>query len=297
MWTRENDIRGGRYRPLTVHRLRADLDGEGNLTAWDNVVANQSIMMGTPFEDMTVKDGIDPTSFEGSNELPYGVAAGRLRWQRMESPVPILWWRSVGHTHTAYAVETFMDQVLAAAGKDPVEGRLALIRDDRPRDRAVLERVAGMADWSGPGSGDRRLGVAMARSFGSYVAQIAEVEDRGGMPRVTRVWCAVDCGVAVTPDVIRAQMEGGIGMGIGTALHSEITLGENGIVRQSNYDGFRVPRISDMPEVEVSIIESTADPTGVGEPGLPPAAPAMANAWRSLTGTLPRRLPFAVATS
>ncbi len=297
MWTRENDIRGGRYRPLTVHTLRAGLDGEGNVTAWDNVVANQSIMIGTPFEKMTVKDGIDPTSFEGSNELPYGVAAARLRWQQMESPVPILWWRSVGHTHTGYAVETFMDTVLAAAGKDPVEGRLAMMKDERPRDRAVLERVAEMADWSGPGTGDRRKGVAVVRSFDSYVAQIAEVEDRGGVPKVTRVWCAVDCGVAVTPDVIRAQMEGGIGMGLGTALYSEITLGENGRVRQSNYDGYRVPRISDMPEIEVSIIKSTADPTGVGEPGLPPSAPAMANAWRSLTGTLPTRLPFAVATS
>ncbi len=297
MWTRENDIRGGRYRPLTVHRLRAGIDGNGTITAWDNVVANQSIMMGTPFEDMTVKDGIDPTSFEGANELPYGFAASRLRWQRMESPVPILWWRSVGHTHTAYAVETFLDQVLAAAGTDPVEGRLALIRDDRPRDRAVLERVAEMANWSGPGTGDRRLGVAVARSFGSFVAQIAEVEEQNGMPKVTRVWCAVDCGIAVTPDVIRAQMEGGIGMGLGTALYSAITLGENGIVQQSNYDGFRVPRISDMPQVEVSIIDSSADPTGVGEPGLPPAAPALANAWRALTGTVTHRLPFAAATS
>ena len=297
LWTRENDIRGGRYRPLTVHRLSAGLDADGNITAWDNSVANQSIMMGTPMEEMAVQNGIDATSFEGSTKMPYDWPANRVSWARMESQVPVLWWRSVGHTHTAYATETFLDEVLAAAGKDPVEGRLSLLKSDAGRDRGVLERVAEMANWAGPGDGDTRMGVALHESFNTYVAQIAEVRDEGGVPKVTRVWCAVDCGVAVTPDVIRAQMEGGIGMGLGTALYSEITLGQGGRVIQSNYDGFRVPRIGDMPEIEISIIDSTADPSGVGEPGLPPIAPAMANAWRSLTGNLPRRLPFSVATS
>jgi isoquinoline 1-oxidoreductase beta subunit len=224
--------------------------------------------------------------------LAYALPNTRLNWAQMQTGVPTLWWRSVGHTHTAYAVETFLDRVLLASGRDPVEGRMALMREDRPRDAAVLARVAEMAGWSGPGTGDRRMGVAVVRSFGSYVAQIAEVEDRDGSPHVTRVWCAVDCGVAVTPDVIRAQMEGGIGFGLGTLLHDEITLDEGGAVRQANYDGYPILRIDEMPQIEVSILQSDASPTGVGEPGTPPIAPAVANAWRALTGTMPYRLPF-----
>ena len=295
IYTRENDMRAGYYRPLTAHHLKAGLDADGNITAWTNTVANQSIIDGTPFS-MMMKDGLDATSYEGSNDLPYAMPASRLSWAQMQAGVPVLWWRSVGHTHTAYAVETFLDQVLLAAGRDPVEGRLALMRDDRPRDAAVLTRVAEMADWSGPGTGNRRLGVAVVRSFGTYVAQIAEVEDRGGMPHVTRVWCAVDCGLAVTPDVVRAQMEGGIGFGLGTLLHDEITLDEGGTVRQSNYDNYPMLRIGEMPKIEVSILNSGAEPTGVGEPGTPPIAPAVSNAWRALTGKMPYRLPYAAGS-
>ncbi|MEM7490881.1 MAG: molybdopterin cofactor-binding domain-containing protein, partial [Pseudomonadota bacterium] len=291
-WTREDDMTGGYYRPLTVHHLRAGLDTDGNITGWLNTVANQSIVAGSIFESALMADGLDATAYEGSNHLAYDLPSHRLSWARMESPVPVLWWRSVGHTHTAYAVETFLDEVLGAAGRDPVQGRLDMIRDDRPRDRAVLERVAEMADWSGPGTGDSRLGVALVRSFGSYVAQIAEVEDRDGMPHVTRVWCAVDCGVAVTPDVVRAQMEGGIGFGLSSILYEEIELDEGGTVKQRNLDSYRLLTLPEMPQIEVSIVESDADPTGVGEPGTPPIAPAVGNAWRSLTGSLPYRLPF-----
>ena len=294
MWTREDDMTGGYYRPLTVHHLRAALDADGRVTSWVNTVANQSIVRGSAFEEMLIVDDMDPTAYEGSTEMPYDWPATRVSWAEQRLSVPVLWWRSVGHTHTAYATETFLDAVLAAGGRDPVQGRLDLIRADRPRDRAVLERAAEMAGWSGPGTGDRRLGVALQRSFGSFVAQIAEVEDRGGgMPHVTRVWCAVDCGVAVTPDAVRAQMEGGIGFGLGTAMFSELTLGPGGRVRERNYDGFRVLRLPDMPRVEVSILDNPVDPTGVGEPGVPPIAPAVANAWRALTGSSYRRLPFA----
>ena len=291
VYTRENDMHAGYYRPLTAHHLKAGLDADGNITAWLNTVANQSIIADTPFASM-MKDGLDATAYEGSNDLAYDMPNTRLSWAQMQAGVPTLWWRSVGHTHTAYAVETFLDQVLLAAGRDPIDGRMALMREDRPRDAAVLARVAEMAGWSGPGMGDKRLGVAVVRSFGSYVAQIAEVEDRGGRPHVTRVWCAVDCGLAVTPDVVRAQMEGGIGFGLGAILHDEITLDEGGRVRQSNYDAYRMLRIGEMPQIEVSIISSEEAPTGVGEPGLPPIAPAVANAWRALTGKIPYRLPF-----
>ena len=287
LWTREDDIRGGYYRPLTVHKMKGGLDADGAITAWDHTIATQSIMAGTPFE-MMMKDGLDPTAYEGAQELPYAVPNHRLGWAQMESPVSVLWWRSVGHTHTAYAVETFIDELLAKGGKDAVEGRLALMGEEQAREADVLKRVADMAGWSG----QKGFGVAVAKSFNSYVAEIAEVEDRDGEPHIVNVWCAVDCGVAVNPNVIRAQMEGGIGYGAGAALYDAITLGEGGSVQQANWDSYRMLRIGEMPNIEVSIIESEADPTGVGEPGTPPIAPAVANAWRTLTGERMATLPM-----
>ncbi len=295
LWTRENDMLGGYYRPLTVHRMRGGLDAQGNITAWENTIANQSIVAGTPFE-MLIVGGIDATSIEGSSKMPYDWPSHRVSWARMEAGVPVLWWRSVGHTHTAYATEVFLDELLVAGGKDPVAGRLELLKSEAGRDRAVLERVADMAGWAGPQSAEgRTLGVALHESFNTYVAMIAEVSDEDGSPRVHRVWTAVDCGVAVNPNVIRMQIEGGVGYGLGAALTSEITLGEGGAVDQSNFDGFEVLRIDAMPKVEVSIIESAAAPSGIGEPGTPPIAPAVGNAWRALTGEAPSRLPFSRA--
>lgn len=291
-WTREDDMTQGYYRPLTVHRLRAGLDASGNITGWDNTVVNQSIVAGTMFERALLVNGLDRTAYEGSVDMPYALPSHRVSWAQMSNPVPVLWWRAVGHTHTAYATETFLDELLAAAGRDAVQGRLDLITDARPRDRAVLEHVAAMAAWSGPGTGDRRLGVALHRSFGSYVAQIAEVENRDGVPHVMRVWCAVDCGVAVTPDIIRAQMEGGIGFGLSAALYEQLTLEPGGTVRERNYDSYRVLGLAEMPEIMVDILPSTEAPSGVGEPGTPPIAPAVANAWRAFTGETPRRLPM-----
>ena len=295
LWTRENDIRGGRYRPFVVHRLRGAVDEHGNISAWDQVIATQSIMAGSPFEGM-VQNGIDPTSVEGARGLPYAIPNFRVGLHTLENGVPILWWRSVGHTHTGYATESFIDELLELAGKDPVEGRLALLKE-HPRHSGVLQRVAEIANWSGAKVGDGRTrGVAVHKSFDSYVAQIAEItRDDKGYPKVHKVWCAVDCGVGVNPNVIRAQMEGGIGYGLGAALFDEITLGENGHVVQANFDTYRSIRINEMPAVEVSIIESTESPTGVGEPGVPPIAPAVANAWRVLTGETVRRLPFVSA--
>ena len=296
LWTREDDIRGGYYRPLTVHRFRAGLDDAGKIIAWENIVANQSIMMGTPMEPM-LQGGPDSTSFEGSTGLPYILGAKRIGWARMESPVSVLWWRSVGHTHTAYAVETFLDQVLEAAGKDPVAGRLELLPPEATRERGVIEKVAEISGWTGRTRDGKGYGVAYTKSFGTYVAQVAEVQDMGGVPRVTKVWCAVDCGIAVNPNVIRAQIEGGIGYALGTALHNHISLAPGGEVEQSNFHDYPMLRISEMPAVEVAIIASEADPTGIGEPGVPPLGPAMANAWRALTGRAQNVLPFGGATS
>ncbi|WP_185803130.1 xanthine dehydrogenase family protein molybdopterin-binding subunit [Pontivivens nitratireducens] len=294
LWTREDDLHGGYYRPMTVHRMRGGIDAEGNIVGWTDVLANQSIMAGGPMEAMMDK-GLDPTAYEGATKMPYDLVNFRTSWARMESPVPVLWWRSVGHTHTGYATEVFLDMLLEAAGKDPVQGRLDLLRADAGRDRAVLERVAAMAGWDGQRvKGDRGYGIALHESFNTYVAQIAEVSNDNGMPRVHRVWCAVDCGVAVNPGVIRAQMEGGIGYGLTALLYSQITLLPGGRIAENNFDDYRMLRINEMPAVEVEILDTDHDPSGVGEPGTPPIGPAVGNAWRALTGQTVTRLPFTV---
>ena len=296
-WTRENDIRGGRYRPLAVHRLRGGLDAAGNVVAWDQVIAVQSFLRGSSM-DPTSQLRIDATAVEGARGMPYAVPNARIGQHLMANGVPASFWRSVGSSHTIFAVECFVDELLALGGKDAIQGRIAMLGPDSARIKGVLERVAEMAKWSGgkPRSG-RAWGVATAKVFGSYVAQIAEVS-RGedGLPRVHKVWCAIDCGVAINPDVILSQMEGGIGFALGAALFGEITIGAGGEPVESNFDQYRVLRMNEMPEIEVAIIKSAADPTGVGEPGVPPLAPAVANAWRRLTGKSVRSLPFARTT-
>lgn len=294
VWTREDDMRGGRYRPFVVHKVRTALDTSGGIAAWDHTIAAQSFIKGTPMEQM-MKGGIDPTMVEGAFDMPYGVPNLRVGQQIMEGGVTTLWWRSVGHTHTAFVVETMLDELLAAAGKDPVQGRLDLLKD-HPREAGVLRQAARMAAWNGARvGGGKARGVAVHKSFDTYVAQVAEVSrGQDGLPRVERVWCAVDCGVAVNPDVIRSQMEGGIGFGLNAILYSRITL-EEGRVVESNFHDYPMLRIHEMPRVEVSILDSKEKPTGVGEPGVPPIGPAVANAWRVLTGTPVRELPFAAA--
>lgn len=295
MWTREDDIRGGYYRPMTVHRMRGAITPDGAITAWEDVVANQSIMAGTAME-ATMQNGLDSSSFEGSTELPYAMGGRRVAWRRVDRGVPVLWWRSVGSTHTAFATEMLVDELLTAAGKDPLQGRLDLLKPDAKRERAVIEAVRELSGWTGSKRDGKGYGIGYAKSFGTYVAQVAEVEDRGGRPGVTRVWCAVDCGVPVNPNVIRAQMEGGIGYGLAAALYSQISFGPEGQVMERNFDDYRIMRIGDMPQVDVTILRSDADPTGVGEPGVPPIGPAVANAWRALTGQPTRQLPFVTRT-
>jgi isoquinoline 1-oxidoreductase beta subunit len=293
VWTREDDIRGGRYRPLFVHRLRAGIDAQGRLVAWEHRIVGQSFLKGTPFAAL-IKDGVDPTATEGGANLPYAVPNFNCELHTPEVGVPTLWWRSVGHTHTAFSTETFIDEVAHAAGRDPYELRRELL-EAHPRHRGVLERAAAEAGWGRPLPAGRARGIALQESFSSFVANVVEVSLRkDGLPRVERVVCAIDCGVAVNPDVVRAQMEGGIGFGLGAALWSEISL-EKGRVVQSNFHDYRSLRIDDMPRVEVYVVPSTEPPTGVGEPGVPAVAPAVANAFFHLTGKRVRRLPFATA--
>jgi len=293
--TREDDIRGGFYRPMFAHRLRGAVR-DGEIVAWTDTLCGHSFIKGSPFEAM-IQNGVDATMVEGAREIPYDIPAFRCDVHTAETAVPTLWWRSVGHTHTGYAVETFIDRLLDAAGKDPVAGRLELM-GKAPRAAGALRAVAELAGWNGPGPVDGRArGVAVVESFGSFVAEIAEVSlGEDGLPVVHKVWCAVDCGVAVNPDVVRAQMEGGIGYALGAALFSEIELAEGRVV-QSNFNDYRSLRIHEMPAVEVTIVPSTEKPTGVGEPGVPPLAPAVANAMGRLGRERPTRLPFARAVA
>ncbi|MCA1952555.1 MAG: xanthine dehydrogenase family protein molybdopterin-binding subunit, partial [Hyphomicrobiales bacterium] len=288
-WTREDDMRAGRYRPAYIHRLKAGLDAAGNIVAWQNHIVGQSILAGTPFEQGLVRNGVDLTSVEGAQHLPYAFPAMKVELTSTRVGVPVLWWRAVGSTHTAYAVEAFLDEVAAAAGKDPVQFRLALMKD-HPRHAAVLRLAAEKAGWGQPLPAGRFRGIAIAESFETIVAQVAEVSVEGNLPRVHRVVCALDCGVAVNPDNIRAQMEGGIGFGLGAILKSKLTL-DKGRVVEGNFDGYEVLRLDEMPRVEVHILPSSTKPTGVGEPGVPPIGPAVANAFHAASGRRIRVLP------
>lgn len=291
VWTREDDIQGGYYRPVMVHAMRGSVK-DGKVAAWSNSICGQSFAFGSALEPLIVRNGIDTTMTEGAADLPYAIADMRCDVHVDASPVPTLWWRSVGHTHTGYAVECFIDQLLVAAGQDPVAGRLALLTE-KPRMAGVLQAVAKLAGWGSTSAPKGRArGVAVVESFSSYVAQIAEVSlNEDGSPRVHKVWCAVDCGVAVNPDVIRAQMEGGIGFGLGHALYAAVPL-EKGAATVGNFDGYRALRINEMPEIAVVIVPSTEAPTGVGEPGVPPIAPAVANALAALGKARPSVLPM-----
>jgi isoquinoline 1-oxidoreductase beta subunit len=227
---------------------------------------------------------------EGAANTRYGVSNLQIELHSPTLPVPVQWWRSVGNTHTAFAVECFVDELAAAAGADPVEFRRGLLTN-APRHLGVLNLAAEKSGWHTPLSAGRARGVAVHESFDSYVAEVAEVSIEDGQPRVHRVVCAVDCGIAINPDVVRMQMESGIAYGLSAALYGAITL-KDGQVEQGNFDHYRVLRVDEMPVVEVHIVPSDAPPTGVGEPGTPPIAPAVANALFQLTGKRVRKLPM-----
>jgi len=289
-WTREDDIHGGYYRPLMVHRMKGAVK-DGKIIGWSDSIVGQSFAVGGPMEQMMMQNGVDSTMVEGSDKPPYALPAFRCDATIDASPVTTLWWRSVGHTHTGYAVETFVDHLLQVAGKDPVEGRLALMTE-QPRAAAVLKAVATLAKWGSPVPKGRARGVAVVESFSTFVAEIAEVSiGEDGEPKVHKVWAAVDCGTAVNPDIIRAQVEGGIGYAVGHILYGEVPL-VAGKPTVSNFNDYRSLRIMEMPEVEVTILPSTAPPTGIGEPGVPPCGPAIANALAKLGRERPTRLPM-----
>jgi isoquinoline 1-oxidoreductase beta subunit len=291
IWTREDDTRGGYYRPRAYHTVSAGLDGGGALVAWQQRIVCQSFIAGTPFEGAIFKNGVDVVAVEGAADLPYAVPNLLVDWQQAPGGVPTLWWRSVGHSHTAFVVETFLDELAHAAGKDPFEYRRAML-DKQPRHKRVLELVAEKAGWGKPPPEGRGRGIALHESFGSYLAHVVEVSiSSEGKLRIHRVICAIDCGPVVNPDTVRAQVEGGAVFGLTAALYGEITF-EKGRVKQRNFHDYPMLRMNEMPEVEVHIVPSTDKMGGVGEPGVPPIAPALANAIFGLTGKRIRRLPI-----
>jgi len=300
VWTREDDMKGGFYRPAYLHTFKAGLDASGNVAGWQHRIVGQSILVGTPFEAIMVKDGIDATSVEGASTLPYTIPDLQVELHTTQVGVPVLWWRSVGSTHTGFATETFIDELATTAGKDPVAFRLALLGKSAKHAEA-LKLAADKAGWGAPlapgkNAGDRRgRGVAVHESFNTTVAQVVEVTvSKDDKFTVDRVVCVVNCGIAVNPDVIRAQMEGGIGFGLSAALYGAITIKDGGVL-QSNFHDYPVLRINEMPAIEVHIVASTEKPTGVGEPGVPPIAPAVANALAAATGKRLRKLPLSLA--
>jgi isoquinoline 1-oxidoreductase subunit beta len=289
-FTREDDTSAGLYRPMYVHAVKAGLDAQGRVATWQHTIVGQSINAGGPMAEMMIKDGIDPTSVEGVDKSIYDLPMLDGTLHSPTLAVRALWWRSVGNTHTAYVMETMIDELAAAAGRDPVAFRLSLLGKS-PRAAGVLKLAADKAGWGKARRAGVAQGIAVHESFETFVAQVAEVSMRNGKVKVERVICAVDCGVPVNPDVIRAQMEGCIGFALGALYYSEIEI-KGGRVAQRNFDSYRALRIHQMPKVEVYIVPSTEKPTGVGEPGVPPLAPAVANAIAKLGGPRVRRLPF-----
>lgn len=290
VWTREDDIRGAYYRSMALHRIRAGLTAEGNLSGWHHKIVCKSLAIGTPFEKAMVHEGIDHTSVEGVADTPYAIADMNVESFNAEAPMKVLWWRSVGHTHTAQAMETMMDELAHAAGKDPVEFRLGLLAE-QPRDAAVLKLAAEKANWGEKLPEGKGRGIACHRSFNSYVAMVADVTVEDGDTKVDRVVAAVDCGVAVNPDIVTAQIEGAIGFALSAVLRNRITLNEGRTV-ESNFHDYDPARMSEMPKVEVHIVPSDASPTGIGEPGVPCLAPAIGNAIFAATGKRHRSLPL-----
>jgi isoquinoline 1-oxidoreductase beta subunit len=295
VWTREDDMHGGYYRPSYVHRIQTALDDKGRPVAWDHVVVGQSIIAGTPFEPMMVKHGIDATSIEGLAESPYleGATSLRVSLHSPRTAVPVLWWRSVGNTHTAFAMESMIDELAHAAGQDPLAYRLSLLKD-KPRQAQALTLAADKAGWNTPPPPGRARGLAVHESFGSLVAQVAEISVEHGQIRVHAVTCAVDCGTAVNPLAIEAQVQGSVVFGLSAALFGKVTL-TAGKVDQSNFHDYPVVRMFEMPKVSVHIIQSKTKMGGIGEPATAPIAPAVANAVFALTKQRLRSLPLRLA--
>jgi isoquinoline 1-oxidoreductase beta subunit len=294
IWSREDDIRGGYYRPSHVHRAELGFDAKGKLLAWNHSIVGQSIITGSPFEPMMVKDGVDATMIEGMGE-PYDLPMN-LSVHNAKANVPVLWWRSVGSTHTAFVMETLIDEAAHAAKMDPVAYRKQVIDAKHARHHAALDLAVAKS-----GYGKKALpkgqawGVALHESFGTVVAYVVTASVKGGVPHLHTVTAGIHCNTAVNPMTIEAQVQGAVLMAVGTTLPGAAITLKDGVVEQQNFGDYVVARMPDMPLVDVHSVPSTEPPTGMGEPGFPPLAPAYANAIFKLTGKRLRKLPFDLA--
>ncbi len=288
LWPREADMRNDFYRPASLHRVRAGLDAAGNLIAWKQVIACPSIMRRVFPPSRFI--GPDETAFEGAHEAAYGIADHHIAWLPVESPVPVGFWRSVGHSHTAFVKETMIDRAARAAKIDPLLYRQRLLRN-APRHRAVLDLAAEHAQWQTPLGPQQGRGIALHSSFGAIVAQVVEVALENGKPHIRRVVCAADIGRVLNPNIATAQFEGAIVFALTAALHGEITL-KDGAIEQGNFDDYTMLRLADTPQIDVFFVPSEADPGGAGEPGVPPLAPALANAIAAAGGPAATQLPL-----
>jgi isoquinoline 1-oxidoreductase beta subunit len=292
IWSREDDIKGGYYRPSHVHRAEIGLDAQGKILAWDHVIVGQSIAAGTPFEGFMIQKGVDSTMVEGMG-APYDVPMN-LSAHIAKANVPVLWWRSVGSTHTAFVMETLVDEAAHAAGVDPVAYRKQLIDKKHVRHLAALDLAVAKSGYGKKTlPKGRAWGVAVHESFGTVVAYVVEASiGKDGTPKLHKAVAAVHCNLAVNPLSIEAQIQGAALMALGTTLPGAAITLKDGMVEQQNFGDYTVARMNDMPQIEVHIVPSNDPPTGLGEPGLPPLAPAFANALFKLTGKRLRKLPF-----
>ena len=296
IWSREDDIRGGYYRPSHVHRAELGFDDKGNLLAWDHVIVGQSIVSGTPFEGMMVKNGVDATMVEGMGE-PYEVPMN-LTAHTVKGNVPVLWWRSVGSTHTAFVMETLIDEAAHAAKMDPVAYRKKMIGEKHTRHHAALELAVAKSGYGKkPLPKGQAWGVAMHESFNTVIAYVVTASVKDGVPKLHKVTAGVHCNQPVNPLTIEAQIQGAALMGLGMTLPGAAITLKDGVVEQQNFSDYTVARMPDMPVIDVHIVPSNDPPTGMGEPGLPPLAPAFANAIFQLTGKRLRKLPFDLASA
>ncbi|CAN7585678.1 molybdopterin cofactor-binding domain-containing protein [Massilia sp. LjRoot122] len=291
IWSREDDIKGGYYRPSHVHRAEIGLEAMGNILSWEHVIVGQSIAAGTPFEAFMIKDGVDGTMVEGMG-APYEVPM-HLSAHIAKANVPVLWWRSVGSTHTAFVMETLIDEAAHLSGEDPVAYRKRLIKPEHKRHHAALDLAVAKSGYGKKTlPKGRAWGVAVHESFGTVVAYVVEASVVDGVPKLHRAVAGVHCNMAVNPLSIEAQIQGAALMALGMTLPGAAITLRDGVVEQQNFGDYTVARMNDMPRVEVHIVPSNDAPTGIGEPGLPPLAPAFANAVFRLTGKRLRKLPF-----
>lgn len=288
MWTREDDLRHDFYRPAVANRLSACIDRERRIVAWEHRLAAPSVARRRSPE--LLARGHDFLLTQGADDLPYEIPNLQVDYHEVDLGVPVGFWRSVGHSHTGFAVECFLDELALAAGRDPLELRLSLLQRD-PRMRAVLERAAREAGWGKKMPRGRALGIACMESYGTRVALVAEVELRGAKLKVRHVVCAVDCGTVVHPGIVQQQMQGAIVFGLSAALYGGLHF-EGNAVRESNYHDQPILRLADTPRIDVHIIASVAPAGGCGEPATPVIAPAVVNAIRAATGRTVRRLPL-----